>query len=136
MVLGSALAATSCAPAEPERPNILFLFADDQRADTIGAWGNSHIRTPNIDGLAHAGLSFRANYNMGGSSGAVCVASRAMVNSGKSYFRVPDDLGDAVLLPQLLGEHGYTTFATGKWHNGRPSWLRGFQRAPPCSSAA
>ena len=31
------------------RPNIVFLFADDQRADTIGAWGNAHIRTPHLD---------------------------------------------------------------------------------------
>ncbi|MGB4710766.1 MAG: hypothetical protein WBH28_20000, partial [Fuerstiella sp.] len=35
-----------------ERPNIIFLFADDQRADTIGAHGNPHIQTPNLDRLA------------------------------------------------------------------------------------
>ena len=39
----------------PSRPNILLLFADDQRADTIAAWGNPHIRTPNLDRLARAG---------------------------------------------------------------------------------
>ena len=44
------------------RPNILFLFADDQRADTIGAWGNVHIRTPHLDGLVGRGFSFRGNY--------------------------------------------------------------------------
>ena len=43
------------------RPNILFLFADDQRADTIGAWGNAHIRTPHLDSLVARGFSFRGN---------------------------------------------------------------------------
>ena len=44
------------------RPNIIFLFADDQRADTIGAHGNPHIQTPNLDRLAESGFSFRRNY--------------------------------------------------------------------------
>ena len=35
-----------------KRPNIIFLFADDQRADTIGVHGNPHIQTPNLDRLA------------------------------------------------------------------------------------
>jgi len=47
------------------RPNILFLFADDQRADTIGAWGNPHIKTPNLDELVKSGFSFRGNYVFG-----------------------------------------------------------------------
>ncbi|MED5376982.1 MAG: sulfatase-like hydrolase/transferase [Acidobacteriota bacterium] len=119
---------SACLAPEPDRPNILFLFADDQRADTIGAWGKAGVSTPNIDQLAREGFSFLSNYNMGGNSGAVCIPSRAMVNSGKAYFRVQHDLNDTVLLPELLGAHGYTTFATGKWHNGPSSWLRAFQR--------
>jgi len=110
------------------RPNILFLFADDQRADTIAAWGNSHIRTPNLDRLVRQGYSFRNNYNMGGNSGAVCIPSRAMVNSGKAYFRIRNDLEGVRILPEILRANGYVTFATGKWHNKRPSWLRGFER--------
>ncbi len=115
-------------PPQPPRPNFLFLFADDQRADTIGAWGNPHIRTPHTDRLVERGFSFRSNYNMGGDSGAVCVPSRAMVNAGLAYFRLQSDLSNAVLLPEILAENGYTTFATGKWHNQRPSWLRSFER--------
>jgi len=126
-VLLTALFADAAA-AQASRPNVLLLFADDQRVDTISAWDNPHIRTPNIDRLAERGFSFRGNYCMGGDSGAVCIPSRAMLNSGRAFFRLRHDLGGEKLLGELLGENGYTTFATGKWHNQEPSWLRSFQK--------
>ena len=123
------LSLSATAATAATKPNILILFADDQRADTIGAHGNAHIKTPVIDGLVRDGTSFRRNYVMGGNSGAVCVPSRAMLMTGKTWFAMNTaTLAGEKLLPELFGEHGYTTFGTGKWHNGQPSWLRAFQK--------
>ena len=110
-----------------ERPNFLVLFADDQRSDTIAAYGNPHIRTPNIDRLVERGYSFRRNYCFGSLHGAVCVPSRAMLNSGRHYVGLPMDLEGVTTLPQLLGKSGYRTFGTGKWHNGKKAFDKSFQ---------
>ncbi|WP_291981041.1 sulfatase-like hydrolase/transferase [Luteitalea sp.] len=128
--LGVAAVSRPMSSAQPaRRPNILFLFADDMRADTIAAHGNPHIRTPTLDDLAKRGVSFRNAYVFGGDSGAVCVASRAMLMSGRTLFHVDTStLANAPLLPEVLGAQGYVTFGTGKWHNGEASWLRAFQR--------
>jgi len=116
--------------SEPDtRPNFLFLLADDQRADTIGAHGNQYIETPHLDRLVFRGFSFRSNYCLGSNSGAVCVPSRAMMHSGLAYHRIANDLEGVRTLPEILRGQGYTTFATGKWHNGQPSFLRSFSRA-------
>ena len=109
------------------RPNILFLFADDQRRDTIAAYGNEFIETPHLDALASRGYSFRQNYCMGSIHGAVCQPSRAMLMSGRTLYRVPMNLEGVKTLPELLRDNGYTTFGTGKWHNQAPSFLRSFE---------
>ncbi|GAB4141605.1 MAG: sulfatase-like hydrolase/transferase [Planctomycetaceae bacterium] len=110
-----------------KRPNILFLFADDQNAGTVGAFGNPHVKTPNIDRIVKGGYRFTRAYCMGSMSGAVCIPSRAMLNSGRTLFHVKHNLAGSPLLPEVLGNHGYTTFGTGKWHNGQKSFVRGFQ---------
>lgn len=125
------LLALSCAVVAGEsgvRPNVLVLLSDDQRADTIAAWGNPHIQTPNLDRLAARGVSFRNNYCFGGNSGAVCIPSRAMLMSGRTWFRVGHDLEGVETFPTRLRKAGYRTFATGKWHNGPPSFLRSFEQ--------
>lgn len=65
---------------KPDKPNILFIFADDQCYSTISALENNEIHTPNLDKLVNSGVSFTHTYNMGSWGGAVCVASRAMLN--------------------------------------------------------
>lgn len=115
-------------PEPDSRPNVLFLFADDQRPDTVGAFGNEHVRTLNLDSIARRGFRFASNYCMGSIHGAVCQPSRAMLMSGRTLYRVPMDLEGVPTLPELLGEAGYATFGTGKWHNGGKSFLRSFQR--------
>ncbi len=128
LVLALSLTCGSVYSAAPTSPNVLFLFADDMRADTIAAHGNPHIKTPTLDELAARGFSFHGNYVCGGSSGAVCVASRAMLMSGKVWLQIDDGtLKGEQLMPEYFGQHGYETFGTGKWHNGQPSWLRAFQ---------
>ena len=117
------------APAQDSRPpNILFLFADDQRPDTIGAFGNPHIRTPHLDALAGRGFRFARNYCMGAIHGAVCQPSRAMLMSGRTLYRVGMQLKDTPTLGSVLGQAGYVTFGTGKWHNGGASFRDTFQQ--------
>jgi arylsulfatase A-like enzyme len=110
-----------------DKPNVLFLFSDDQRADTLAALGNSHIQTPNLDRLVHEGTAFTRAYCMGARQGAVCVPSRAMLMTGRTLFRVATDLKDQPTWPETFARAGYATFLTGKWHNGPESARRAFQ---------
>ena len=93
------------------QPNILFLFADDQRPDTIGAWGNPRIETPNIDKLVAGGFSFRNNYCLGSIGEAVCAPSRAMLHTGKAYFRVPLDMEGHQTMGELLGKERFDSIS-------------------------
>ena len=70
------------AAAADKHPNILFLFADDQCHAALGALG-SEVQTPNLDRLVQNGATFENAYNQGAWHGAVCVASRTMLNTGR-----------------------------------------------------
>ena len=74
--------------SELEKPNFVFIYTDDQRFDTIGLIGDKQVKTPNLDKLAQNGAVFSNTYNMGAWHGAICVASRSMIISGKSVWRV------------------------------------------------
>lgn len=114
----------SPASGAEQKPNILLIFADDQAFDTIHAHGNPEIQTPNLDRLSARATRFTHAYNMGSWSGAVCVASRMMMISGKYLWHAEKDYAKTKnlyqeqgrLWPQLLEAGGYDTYFTGKWH--------------------
>ncbi len=109
---------------EKEKPNILFVFADDQTYLGINALGNTEVKTPNLDKLVHSGVTFTHTYNMGAWHGAICVASRAMLNTGRFVWHVKDlaesgypGYGDQYMFwGQMMSKAGYNTYMTGKWH--------------------
>jgi len=113
-----------------QRPNVVFFFTDDQRFDTIRALGNEAIHTPNMDRLVQRGVAFTHAHIPCGTSGAVCMPSRAMLHSGRTLFHL-DGAGECIptdhtTLGQALRANGYRTFGTGKWHNGPESYHRSF----------
>jgi arylsulfatase A-like enzyme len=106
-----------------KRPNILFIFSDDQCFDALGALGNDQVQTPNLDRMVRSGLTFTHAYNMGSWSPAVCVASRTMLNTGRFLWRAEAVYGTAEQerqagrwWPLLIKSAGYDTYMTGKWH--------------------
>lgn len=113
-----------------KKPNILFIVTDDQRWDTIHALGNEEIITPNLDKLVQRGTSFVRAHIAGGTCGAVCMPSRAMVLSGRNPFHL-EELGGNIpsehkTLAETFKNNGYETIGLGKWHNGCPAYARSF----------
>ncbi|MGK0184919.1 MAG: choline-sulfatase [Verrucomicrobiales bacterium] len=72
-----------------ERPNILFIFTDDQDPFSLGAYGNTVCHTPNIDRIAREGMLIHDAHHMGSWSGAVCRPSRTMLMTGRSVWNIP-----------------------------------------------
>jgi len=112
-----------------EKPNFLFIFADDMTYDAIGALGHQEIKTPHLDQLVESGTTFSRAYNPGGWNGAICIASRTMLLSGRQLWYAEKEAGgmknDLVAKegtwPQMLSSAGYETFMTGKWHVDIPA---------------
>ena len=111
-----------------ERPNIVIFVADDLGWREIGAYGNSGIRTPNIDQLARSGL--RVTYAFG--TTPQCSPSRISILTGKyAHATRTEDLHTPLpegerILPSLLETQGYFTGMLAKTHLGR-SGERQFQ---------
>ncbi len=116
-------AADTASARQTNTPNILFIFADDMTHDAIHALGNTEIETPNLDRLVRRGTTFTHTYNMGSWSGAVCVASRTMLNTGRFLWRAnavyntsEQERQDGRFWSEILRRGGYETYFTGKWH--------------------
>ena len=142
ITLSSAAAAvTKARPARAlagvaTRPNFLFLIADDWMYRTVGGINNPEVSTPNIDRLARSGCHFKHCFHQGSWTGAVCVASRTMLNSGLTTFHAnrADAGNTASNTPawgQTLRDAGYDTFITGKWHLDAVTLQRSFAEQGP-----
>jgi iduronate 2-sulfatase len=128
LAIAAMLSGLQAAMPAADRPNIVFIAADDLRPD-LGAYGNTEVRTPHLDALARRGVRFERAY----CQQAVCNPSRASVLTGrrpdtlkvwdlKRHFR--ETLPEVVTLPQHFKNHGYTAVGIGKiFHNesgGKP----------------
>lgn len=124
-VLLAAISFVQSASGAAEKPNVLFIFTDDQSYETIRAHGHTDIDTPNLDRLVGRGTTFTHAYNMGAWGGAVCVASRTMLLTGKTVWRakaaekqLADEVAAGRFWPQRMAAQGYETYFSGKWHIG------------------
>ncbi|MCE9610359.1 MAG: sulfatase-like hydrolase/transferase [Chthoniobacter sp.] len=125
------LAALRAADAPPKRPNILHIHADDHRADGLGAFGHPVLKTPNLDTLVARGFTFTHCYTMGSMIGAVCLPSRTMLLTGKSWLRIPQRGGGGAgeadrSLPKVMSRAGYETWHCGKGGNEYTVGVRAF----------
>jgi len=99
-------------------PNIIFIFSDQQRWDTVGCYGQELDLTPNLDRMAAEGVRFEHAFTCQ----PVCGPARACLQTGKwatetGCFRNGIALPlDEVTLAQLLSQRGYETGYIGKWH--------------------
>ncbi|TWT80756.1 Choline-sulfatase [Planctomycetes bacterium CA13] len=102
------------------KPNVVFLMADDHQAMAMGCMGNAEIETPNLDELAARGILFERCY----ATSPLCMASRATVMSGMYEYKtgcnfLTGDLSSEVWknqsYPVLLKQAGYRTAFAGKW---------------------
>lgn len=129
--------AQSDATSASSQPNIIFLISDDHRYDCIGIAGNPHVKTPNLDRMAHEGQWYK-DFTI---QIPTCSASRAAILTGlppyangwySNEFQRKDvidahGLDQYNLLPKQMVANGYHTALTGKWHITPDPWLCGFQ---------
>jgi len=127
----------SCQPDStvPTKPNIIYILADDLGYGELGSYGQTKIKTPNLDRMAAEGIRFTQHY----SGSPVCAPSRCTLLTGKhtghAYIRDNYEVGgwgpdepegqlplrpEEVTIGEMLKEAGYATAAIGKWGLGGP----------------
>jgi arylsulfatase A-like enzyme len=108
-----------------EKPNIIFIMADDLGYGDVGCYGQKKIQTPNIDRMASEGMMFTHAY----AGSTVCAPSRSSLMTGfhNGNNRIRDNLPHGIYLrpddftiAELLKQAGYRTGGVGKWGLGIP----------------
>ena len=112
----------------PEKPNIIYILADDLGYGDLSCQGQTHFQTPNIDQLAAEGMTFTQHY----AGSTVCSPSRSVLLTGQHTGHTPirgnkrDAKGnwpitaEALTVAEILQQNGYVTGAFGKWGLGYP----------------
>lgn len=137
-MLALGLAAATLAPIhapQSQKPNVIYILADDLGYGELGCYGQKDIKTPNIDRLAAEGMKFTQHY----SGSPVCAPTRCTIMTGKStrtnWVRENWEAGDftpdgkegqdplpanTFTIGKLMQNAGYVTAAIGKWGLGGP----------------
>ena len=139
-------AATSALPEQKnDKPNIIYILADDLGRGELGCFDQEKIETPNIDALSRAGMTFTNHYSGQAVSGPSRCVLFTGLHSGHSYIRGNDEMksrgavwdhramladstlegqhpvpANTVMIPQMMKKAGYTTACIGKWGLGYP----------------
>jgi len=119
LVAVAGLSAPTSHLSAAEKPNVIFILADDFGWGDLGCYGHPYARTPNLDRLASEGTRFQQFY----STGVTCCPARTGLMTSKfpaTYQVYPGNggFGDRVTITDLLHRNGYRTGHFGKWHIG------------------
>ena len=112
--------ALSAEKAKPKKPNLLFIWTDEQRCDTMAVYGNKKIHAPNLNKLASKSFVFKRAYV----TQPVCTPSRSSVMTGlwphtsgvyRNNLPLPEEVP---CIPEIINDTDYRTAHMGKWHLG------------------